>query len=529
MTKKALLPYFLLVLAWTAWRIFVLSHTGLPQPSIHDEFGYLLGGDTLAHGRLANPPHALAEFFESPHELVRPMYAMKYPPALSMFLALGQVIFGAPFYGVLLSNVFMLSAFCLMLWAWVPLRAGMIAATFFALILSPTMYWTDSYYGGSVTAGAAAVILLAVGLYRQRPTLLAGALFAAGALLLFLTRPYEGGVFTLAVIAVFAGEIWRCRRRAAFAVALVVLAAGAAWTCCYNKAVTGKPFLLPYMEHQRQYDVAPVLWFLPLAPQPDYHQPRLAALHGNNGWEVARYRDANKWPWWQRPIVAALKMLWTLSLGLLLALTVTFLVPIAWSDPVFRKMAVIACVFLAALSLETFVSAHYTAASWPAAALLIALWTEHAWRRKIFKSSLGVLLGAMLLLSFGAIAFRSARAQYALIRNGRALSYRDQWPYRRAAMMRSLSALDRPQLVIVRYPSLDWDEGQEWVYNGADFDRQRVVFAHDFGAEKDRALLNYYPDRTALLLTFDAVSGEDKLEPYPQDAAAGSGPQPQSK
>jgi hypothetical protein len=89
------------------------------------------------------------------------------------------------------------------------------------------------------------------------------------------------------------------------------------------------------------------------------------------------------------------------------------------------------------------------------------------------------------------------------------------WPYRRAALIERLSKLERRQLVIVRYPRPDWKIAEEWVYNGADIDRQRVVFAHDLGAEQDRALVDYYPDRTTLLLTFDSVSGQEHIEPYP--------------
>ena len=90
------------------------------------------------------------------------------------------------------------------------------------------------------------------------------------------------------------------------------------------------------------------------------------------------------------------------------------------------------------------------------------------------------------------------------------------WSERRFALIERLSSLDRPQLVIVRYPSPDWHLGDEWVYNGADIDGQRVIFAHDLGADQDRALLDYYWDRAALLLTFNSASGQEQIEPFPQ-------------
>ena len=89
------------------------------------------------------------------------------------------------------------------------------------------------------------------------------------------------------------------------------------------------------------------------------------------------------------------------------------------------------------------------------------------------------------------------------------------WPNRRAALIERLSAMERRQLVIVRYPSPDWNIIEEWVYNSADIDHQRVVFAHDLGMPQNRALLRYYPDRTAMLLTFDTVSKQEQIEPYP--------------
>jgi hypothetical protein len=57
------------------------------------------------------------------------------------------------------------------------------------------------------------------------------------------------------------------------------------------------------------------------------------------------------------------------------------------------------------------------------------------------------------------------------------------------------------------------------VYNGADIDQQQVVFAHDLGTEGNRALLHYYSDRTAWLLTFDTTSEQDQIEPYSSAAS----------
>ncbi|HLK21292.1 MAG TPA: hypothetical protein VKT81_20215, partial [Bryobacteraceae bacterium] len=52
----------------------------------------------------------------------------------------------------------------------------------------------------------------------------------------------------------------------------------------------------------------------------------------------------------------------------------------------------------------------------------------------------------------------------------------------------------------------------EWVYNAADIDGSRVVWARDLGAEENEKLLRYYPGRTALLLESDLQ--RPQLSPY---------------
>jgi hypothetical protein len=443
------------------------------------------------------------------------MYASKYPPGQALFLALGQCFFGSAFSGVLVGNALMLFTFCLMLFAFVPPRWALSVSAMFGLILSPGMYWTNSYWGGSVAASGGALVLLAIGVLRKRQTPIAGVIFAVGVLLLFWTRPYEGGVFTLIVLVVFAKELWQKRRIGIVVAAVAVFALGGAWTCYYNQAVTGKPLLFPYLLHDRQYNVTPVFWFLPLRPEPAYSHPRLAAVHGSSGWEASNYYAT----------VPRSKFLWTSLYLTLLTLIIPFraailialLIPAAWRDPLIRKMAIIAEVVLLALIAETYHQEHYTAPLWPVLALLIAVWAERAWNLRVRKVRVGA---ALVLLAFTTLAITSFLYvstdtwNRPLIQPDRANTDPLNWPNRRAALIERLSALGQRQLVIVRYPSPDWNINVEWVYNGADIDQQRVIFAHDLGTEQNRAMLNYYPDRTVLLLTFDSASWREKIEPY---------------
>ena len=79
-------------------------------------------------------------------------------------------------------------------------------------------------------------------------------------------------------------------------------------------------------------------------------------------------------------------------------------------------------------------------------------------------------------------------------------------------------------LVLVRYANdlydLDRHKGTawppdgvwEWVYNSADIENQRVVWAHDMGQEKNQELIDYYRNRRVWLLYAD--DQPPKLVPY---------------
>jgi len=58
------------------------------------------------------------------------------------------------------------------------------------------------------------------------------------------------------------------------------------------------------------------------------------------------------------------------------------------------------------------------------------------------------------------------------------------------------------QLVIVRY-TLNQNPHMEWVYNGADLEHAKVIWAREIPGVDIRPLLDYYRDRNVWLLEPD--------------------------
>jgi len=75
-----------------------------------------------------------------------------------------------------------------------------------------------------------------------------------------------------------------------------------------------------------------------------------------------------------------------------------------------------------------------------------------------------------------------------------------------------LKGLAGVHLVIVRYNQYHVF-GNEWVYNRADIDRAKVVWARDMGDSKNAELIRYFPHRRVWLAEPDLAP--PRFSPYP--------------
>ncbi len=277
-------------------RAALLPWLPVPNPAVHDEFSVLLGADTFAHGRLANPRHALWQHFETFHVLSSPTYSSKYPVLPAMVMVPFQKLLGQPWVGVYLSMGLLAAALCWMLQCWITPGWALFGALTFAMKVGVASYWMNSYMGGAIPGIGGALMLGATGLiwrfrqYRQAGT------WAVGLAILVHSRPYDAAVLALVTGVMLLWTLIRDQppRMNAFAIMLrrstPVLAVAGAALLVVNFQVTGNARTLPYQAHDKQYAVAPLFAFMPLRATPAYRHAVMQEFWAD--WNVTQWQGA---------------------------------------------------------------------------------------------------------------------------------------------------------------------------------------------------------------------------------------------
>jgi len=490
-----------------ALRLLLLPHHPVPGPEIYDEFSHLLVADTLRHFRLANPPHPMPQFFETFFVLQQPTYSSIYPIGQGLVLALGWTIFGHPWGGVLIS-VAALSSLCYwMLRAWTTpgwaLAGGLLAVFEFG----PLNLWTNNYWGGAVPAAAGCLVFGSLPRLRERACTRDAVLLGMGLALHILTRQYESIFLVASVLLFFLPDLRKRQVLRRLPAAVLVVMAAIGITLVQDKRVTGSWMMLPEMLSQDQYGVPASLTFQPdpvphreLTPQQalDYKMQR--SFRGSGPETIGKYLIRLEYRvrfyrfFFLVPLYLAAgvfwgtgrdyRFLWLVATLVLFALGVNFFPAFQ-----FHYIAAVTCLFVLVsvkgldwLSRRTLRGVPVGAAL---AQFIVFLCAAHF----LFWYGLHV---------FDDQPFSQAMRQY---ETWNAINHGD--PFGRGAIDARLAQAPGQQLVFVRY----WPQHifqQEWVYNAADIDGARVVWARDLGAAEDQKLRRYYPNRAVWLLEPDA-------------------------
>ncbi|HET7213391.1 MAG TPA: hypothetical protein VFL79_07385, partial [Terriglobia bacterium] len=514
-------------------RAALLPILPLPVPGIGDEFGYLLLSDTFAHWRLTNPTSPMWVHFENSNILWHPTYTSKYWPAQGMMMAVGQVLMGHPFWGVWLSIGLMCAAITWMLQAWVGERWALLGG-FLALIRFGTFnYWANSYWGGTVTAMGGALVLGALPRLKQQEHRLRNALLMGlGFAVLANSRPYEGLFLSIPVAVALLVWLWKLKRpelgaalRTAMVPLLAVLALTVAGMGYYFWRTTGSPFNTPCTIFEHTYDPAPVLPWQPLKPFPAHNYPHIrpAFMLILDGFYNHTQTPGGLFvgTLTRFGIMGSFYLGPIFILPLLLALG---LVPDGFSwkklSPNTRFLMIVSAAVIFANLLPIWYMPHYTS---PATCAILAL-VLIAMRRVQSFNWRGKPSGQFIIRAVPSICVLLLLLRMAV--PGLATNKIPSWcyltasDYGRADVQWKLRRYPGQQLAIVRHnPSTDMGfDG--WVYNRADLNSAKIIWAHDMGREKNQELIDYYKSRHVWLV--DADSHPPKLVPYSE--VAGSQP-----
>ncbi|WP_145362030.1 hypothetical protein [Stratiformator vulcanicus] len=475
-----------------------------PAPSFHDEFCYVLQGDTFAQGRMTNPPLEHWENFETFYVLTHPTRQAKYPPLQGCFLALGQVVTGEQIVGVWLSRALAAAAILWMLQAWTTRKWAIAGTLLFILNDRLIMWWGQTYWGGAIAALGGALVYGATIRLVKRPRWSHGVLLGLGLVTLANSRPIEGLISVIPAgvwlgMTLFDTKIDRRKFLVRFSLgALVIIAPAAILMAEYNRQVTGDPLTHPYVAQASQTGWNVIQSILPKSLRfvAAGAKPREEVKSPFREWVAA----SGRWGRGDSNIIGV--RLFKLNnrqrafyLSLPLALS---LLGLPWA----LKRRKNAFAFVGTAFVICFVVwhgaggfPHYSA---PATPLILVLIVESL--RRLSASRIGPF--RTRLRSVGELTIPVTIAMFVL-------NLIFIWPQNapglgalskvKAEIESKLSSRPGKDMVLIQYANFPYHiVDMEWVYNQADIDKADVIWARSVGSVEDAQLLRDYADRRNL-------------------------------
>ena len=529
-------------------RLSILPFCPIPLPFVPDDFSFLLSADTFAHGRLTNPTPPMWMHFESIHITMQPTYMSMYFPSEGLVMAASQVLLGQPWFGLLLMSALMCAAICWMLQAWLPPTWALLGGFLAILRLGLFTYWINTYHSaGSIAAFGGALVLGSLPRLMKSPAIRHrdALLLAVGIIVLATTRPYEGLLLCFPVAVVLGRWLLFGKNRPAVSVLIrhaalpvALMVAAGSWMAYYDYRAFGSPTTLPYTVDRQAYAMAPYFVWQHARPEPAYRHPVMREFYYKG--ELAELRNYRSVPRaLSESFLKIVRALLFFSGIALLPLLFMFRRVILDRRLGFLKLGVL--VLSAGMLIQFFLIPHYLAAF---TASFYALGLQAMRHMRVWKPE-GKPVGLALVRMMVTICIVMAGVRlFAVplrlrIPERPASEWNFQWygPLRfgteRAEMAAALERMRGKQLVIVRY-SPKHDSFNEWVYNSADIDGSKVIWAREMSpgnnvnqnagsnSDPNAELIRYYKDRQVWLAEPDATPAKLSQYPMPSNLAAAS-------
>jgi hypothetical protein len=498
-------------------RLAILPLYPIPLPFVPDDFSFLLAADTFVHGRLTNPTPAMWTHFESIHITMQPTYQSMYFPGEGLLLAAGKVIFGIPWIGQLLASALMCAALCWMLQAWLPRNWALLGGMIAVMRLGVFSYWTNTYHSaGALGAIGGALILGSFPRLKRTAQFRYGLLMGIGAATLVLTRPYEGILLCLPVSIALIHWMWKGKNRPS-ALALARLAV--AWMGYYDYRAFGNPLTPPYTVDRNTYAIAPYYVWQQPRPEPAYRYAAIRSFYEKEKGEMGFYTQIHSLKGFVPRTLEKVAFTFLFYAGFTLMIPM-IMVRRVFLDRRLRFLVVCVAVLAAGMVIEIFLLAHYVA---PFTAAFYAIGLQamrhlRVWKPEGKPSGLAMVRFAMTVCVLMAGVRLFAQPLHFAPPEWPPSYWNFTWygpehvGVEREQIETRLEQLQGPQLAIVRY-SPDHNPLDEWVYNRANIDDSKVVWAREMDAQDNLALIRYYGDRKVWLVEPDAIPA--RIEPYP--------------
>jgi hypothetical protein len=511
-------------------RVAILPLFPIPLPFCSDDFSFLLAGDTFAHGRLTNPTPAMWTHFETIHITMKPTYQSMYFPGQGLILAASQVVFGNSWIGLLIVSALMCAALCWMLQAWLPANWALLGGMIAVVRLGVFSYWTNTYHAaGSLAALGGALILGSLPRVMRTARLRYAVLMGVGVAILVLTRPYEGVLLCLPVGVVLGNWMRRGKNRPG-AAALARLAAAplalgiaaVAWMGYYDYRAFGNPLTLPYTVDRNTYAIAPYYVWQHARPEPKYRYAEMRAFYSES--ELNFYKHIHSIKGFV-PYTLAKAGFTFLFYACFALFPPLLMVRHIFLDRRIRFLVVCVLVLAGGMVIEIYLLPHYVAAFTAAfyAIGLQAMRHMRFWKPEGKPIGLGLVRLTVVLCVLMAGVRVVATPMHFGTNEFPQSNWNETWfgpghfGTERAQIGTQLSQLPGAQLAIVRYGP-GHNPGNEWVYNAADIDGSKVVWARDAGADDNLELIRYYQNRKVWLIEPDVIPA--RISPYPMPEGA---------